>query len=344
MELGYIDNNEQRIHINLWVTRECNFACKYCYEDGIKEAAFLTESKADQIIEFIEKLCIQENKKTVWLTFHGGEPMLNTPIIKYVVDKFRDSKVVSKMFTSMTTNCSIYDESILDYLCELTVSIDGTKAAHDRNRVTKTGAGTYDNSIKNALKYLEKHNMVRLRTVVTPNNVSDVSDGVKELLDYGFRTIIPAIDYFDSSWKDEDFDVYYQEILKIKEYITEKNIYDANVSVTNPQIEVRGICQVGCDGYQIDCHGDIYSCTYVVGRKEFCIGNVETGFDQNVIDSINHLCHKNVDACSDCSYYKYCTTSKCLLLNKLLTGDFYSPSPVVCADENIALRIREANE
>lgn len=340
MELGNIHVGEEFIVVNLWVTLECNYECKYCYEKGKKEYCYLDKAKADEVIEFVHNQCIKEKRNILWINFHGGEPMLNSSIIKYVVDSIREKDIVTKLYTSMTTNCSIYDESIVDYICELTVSIDGTKEAHDRNRVTQNGNATYDRSIKNALKYLHRHPHIRLRTVVTPNNVGDVFEGVKQLLDMGFRTIIPGIDYFDSSWEEKDFETLYEQVEKIRLYIEEHRIRDAYIGILEKKIHELGVCEVGCDGYQIDSDGKLYPCSYVVRDMDFCIGDVKNGFDENKILQINSLNRRKVEDCVGCANYKYCETPRCLLLNKQITGDYYTPSPVVCSFENLLLRVR----
>ena len=339
MELGRLSVDEEFILVNLWVTLECNYECKYCYEKGKKEFSYIDKAKAEQIIDFIHKQCINENKDNIWINFHGGEPMLNSNIIKYIIDSIREKNIVTKMYTSLTTNCSIYDETIIGYICELTVSIDGTRTAHDRNRVTKSGAATYERSIKNALRYLHNHPNIRVRTVVTPNNVAEVYEGIKQLLDMGFRNIVPGVDYFDNTWEYKDFDTLYEQIKMIKKYINQYKICDAHIGILDDKIHELGVCYAGCDGYQIDTDGRLYPCSYVVRDSEFCIGDVENGFDENKIVEINSINKKKVGDCVGCENYKYCETPRCLLLNKQLTGDFYSPSPVVCAYENLLLRV-----
>lgn len=331
---------EKVISINLWVTSACNFLCSYCYEGDKKSDVFLDEKSADKIVDFIHKQCLEKGVKTLGLCFHGGEPMLNAHVIKYVVDLIRSANIIEKLFTAVTTNCYFYDETITDYISEFTVSIDGTRKAHDINRVDKGGNPTYDRCIVNAKKYLEKDPSVRLRMVVTPNNVKYLFEGVKELIEIGFKLIVPGLDHYSDLWTDALMETYYEQMVKIREYLRENMLIDVKVAGLNVKITEKEACRVGCDGYQIDADGKIYSCVFVVREPYYCIGDIENGFDEEKIAELNRIGEKKVEECKGCGNYRYCVTNRCLLLNKQLTGDYYTPSPVICAEENVKLRLK----
>lgn len=326
--------------INLWVTSECNYNCTYCYEGGKKQHAYLDKAGADKIIDFVHKQYIDENKSVLWMNFHGGEPMLNSEIIKYVIDSIGAKGIVKQMLTTMTTNCYTYDESIVDYICQLSVSIDGCKCSHDLNRLDKGGNPTYERSIVNARKYLEKKPDVRLRMVVTPNNVLYLYEGVKELLDMGFRLIVPGVDYYAKDWTDELFDILYEQFVLIREYLNVNKITDATIGMLHDEPHRYSPCRFGCDGYQIDVDGRVYPCTYVVREPEYCVGSIDAGFDEKKISEINRISCKGVEECAGCGSYHYCTTNRCLILNKQLTGSYYTASPVVCGNQNVFLRLK----
>lgn len=145
----------------------------------------MDKDTADQVVRFIMELCKRRNKRTVWINFHGGEPLLNKQVIMYILQLLKEVRDPLKIYTSMTTNCSIFDNEICYGINELTVSIDGTKLSHDKNRKHKDGTGTYEKSINNALLYLKEKKEIRLRMVVTANNVNRLFENVIHL--YKFR-------------------------------------------------------------------------------------------------------------------------------------------------------------
>ena len=75
----------------------------------------------------------------------------------------------------------------------------------------------------------------------------------------------------------------------IKKYINQYKICDAHIGILDDKIHELGVCYAGCDGYQIDTDGRLYPCSYVVRDSEFCIGDVENGFDENKIVEINSI-------------------------------------------------------
>lgn len=333
----YLSESDKVLFFNIWVTRYCNFSCRYCYESEDKPSAYLSESTADRTVDFILDMFRRDGYTALWINFHGGEPMLNTKLIKHIVEAICLQDI--RLYTSMTTNCSVWDDEICDYIQELTVSIDGLKETHDRNRIQHNGNGTYDNIIGNALKYLEKNGNVRLRMVVSPDTVTELAEGIKHLASLGFNEIIAGVDYFSDLWNEELFNELLNQYLIVKKWRELEGLDELRIGTLDEYPKERGRCEVGCDGYQVSVDGSIYPCTYVVDKKEFCIGDVFSGLDNEKIDEFNRINHHSTEACEGCGNYKYCISPRCLMLNYLLTGDYYTPSGVVCADENLKLQL-----
>ena len=60
---------------------DCNLACTYCYEDGMKGTHYMSSKTADLLIDFIKRNAL-EKRKHVHLDFYGGEPLLSVDLIK----------------------------------------------------------------------------------------------------------------------------------------------------------------------------------------------------------------------------------------------------------------------
>lgn len=340
----FITDNDKFFFANIWVTLYCNYCCKYCYETSDKPNMYMSTENADKVADYIIENCEKENDNAIWLNFHGGEPTLNTKVVKRILNRISERKPDIKLHTSLTTNCSIYDGELCDYISELSVSIDGVREAHDINRMTHDDRGTYDTSLKNALKYLENYGSdLRVRTVIAPNNVMYVYEGIKYLYELGFRIIVPGVDFFSEEWTDELFDLLYEQLAMVKNFSMSCEEGTIIGLIDDPIIK-KGKCYVGCDGTNISVDGKLYPCTYVVGEKEFCIGDVFTGVDNDIVDKINCINTKDVEVCNGCDHYDFCDSPRCLILNKKLTGDFYTPSAIVCAEENLKFKLRENNE
>jgi uncharacterized protein len=94
------------------------------------------------------------------VVLHGGEPLLlGFTKLEYLIFSLRDA-LPDECSISLQTNGILIDKKILD-LCSntrttISVSIDGPKTIHDKNRVGHTGKGTYD-QVLNGLNLLREH-------------------------------------------------------------------------------------------------------------------------------------------------------------------------------------------
>jgi uncharacterized protein len=129
----------------------CNIDCKYCYlPDRNSKAVVAPQTLRNLFSQVFASGWVQNCLSVVW---HAGEPMV-LPIAFYR-DAFatieslrpRDLSVVH----SFQTNGTLIDEAWCAFFTEakvnLGVSVDGPRHLHDRNRVTRSGRGTFDRAI-----------------------------------------------------------------------------------------------------------------------------------------------------------------------------------------------------
>lgn len=165
---------KNQLHLVIHVTRACNFRCVYCYMDF--EPVFLTEDTQQGIINYVRKNI--HKYQGVRVSWFGGEPLLGVDIIEHVSQELiAICKLYHKPYTaSMTTNGYGLTPEVLDRLthCRLknyTITIDGEKELHDRQRVLANGGPTFEQIISNLLyiKNNRKNCMFRisLRTNIT---------------------------------------------------------------------------------------------------------------------------------------------------------------------------------
>ena len=148
--------------LTLEVTDMCNLKCKYCgygyfYDDhderNNKKLSFL---KAKLIIDYLFDLWGSELNKSKnkinYISFYGGEPLLNIRLIKKIVQYINGkSNRPRKIKFSMTTNAYLLDLSIdflIEHGFELLLSVDGNKW-NNSYRVDKNDNSTYEKVIGN---------------------------------------------------------------------------------------------------------------------------------------------------------------------------------------------------
>ncbi|APC79153.1 TPA: radical SAM protein [Clostridium botulinum] len=331
------------MNVTIFFTRNCNMNCKYCYE-GSKYSKDISNSVLKQVIPFITKHMkkIKDNKLSI--VTHGGEPLMAYDKIKAFVKQTKE--VLPNVEFSMTTNCTILDDDILNFIIKeydnISVSIDGTREAHDLNRILKNKKGSYDIVIPNALKILRYRPDTIARMTVNSDNVKYLFQGVKELVQMGFSHIMPTPDEFDTNWDEKALEELHKQGKLISDYVA---IYSGNREldigfVDNATCKMKNSC---CDGgittITIDTDGKVYPCIIANGLEKFCLGDVFKGIDGNKMKQVHLQDQQSILECLGCKRYDYCTTTRCKIINKIKTGNFNEASPITCNLENISVAL-----
>ncbi|MCK2095778.1 radical SAM/SPASM domain-containing protein [Thauera aromatica] len=130
-----------RVELQLLTTLKCNLKCTYC-SLGVGEvlgSQTHVEYSVDELAAFVDT---HLRGKEVYVTFYGGEPTLNLPMMLEVIQRFPHFRY------QLQTNGTLLDgvpEWALARLSNILVSIDGGEATTDGYR----GRGIYRQVLKN---------------------------------------------------------------------------------------------------------------------------------------------------------------------------------------------------
>ncbi|WP_307353585.1 radical SAM/SPASM domain-containing protein [Paenibacillus polymyxa] len=329
------------MNFTYWVTENCNLSCKYCYVN--KAPKTMDQKTATKAIEFTQEMLSTtsiNNKDKVRISLHGGEPLLNYPIIQYFVEELKQRIPVPITFM-MTTNGTIHDVNILDYVLKnikLTVSLDGQQESHDLNRVYKNGNGSF-NKVIETLDYIKtQSDFFRVRMTVTSNNVACFAENYMYLSERGYPNVTFALDESDMDWNKELMKVYQKNLEEIFSYMVNRDFNKAQYFLYNFKNEYfrpRGNCD-GCHtSFHISSTGDIYPCILAVGHEEFIMGDVVSGIIEQRLSDLDIINQTDKGICTSCAMYNNCRTKMCKIINKIQTESYYQSSPVFCATQRI---------
>lgn len=146
--------------ITLEVNQICNLRCDYCYL-GEKTNQKMTEETAHKGLEIAFLNVEKHRDRRLWVDFVGGEAFLSFQLLQNLVEYIeREAKKRNVTVSySVTTNGTIIDKSILDWLAKyrfhLKLSIDGNKETHDRNRKISSNMGSYQSIMENMCYFKE---------------------------------------------------------------------------------------------------------------------------------------------------------------------------------------------
>lgn len=324
-----------------WVTTNCNLNCKYCYEGENKINKIMTKDIVDKSIEFIINKYFNDKEKLI-ISLHGGEPLLEFNIIKYIVHEFKKKLKTKDVRFTITTNGTILNEEILEFIIseipDITFSIDGTSKTQNKMRPFLDGRGSHNMVIKNAKVLNSRLSNMRIRMTFDSSTVSNLYNDVKFLVNEGFKCIVPAPNLFDKRWNDNHMKILEKQIIQIKEYIK----YKENVVVSiieKPNYIRKSPCTGGINSIHIYPDGMLYPCILSAGDKRFCIGNIVSGIDKKNNNRLLSYSQEINTECLGCSLYNYCNATRCKIINKLITDNYNKAPEMHCALENLIYKV-----
>jgi uncharacterized protein len=149
------------------VTDACNLRCKYCgygdlyghYDERIDQN--LSLKRATNLLEYLINLWDSNHsssyKKNTYISFYGGEPLLNMPFIKEVVSWINSKELPNCHFIfTMTTNAMLLKKNI-DFLVKndfhILISLDGNEENHSY-RMDHSGNNSFNRVYEN-IRYVK---------------------------------------------------------------------------------------------------------------------------------------------------------------------------------------------
>lgn len=319
------------------VTQQCNLRCKYCCYSGEyskrrqHNVAEISMEDLKSCIEFITRHCGDIPK--IFVCFYGGEALLCKDKIEWFIQNLKDKLPYNEMEFSISTNGLLLSESVMDWICEeddiyLTITIDGSKAMHDKNRVTSSGQGSFESIYGNLKLFSEKYPTLykdRVRFISTVKSIEDLIPLNKFWMEdrllksnrpQHISSIIPNFEKGESVSTDkEKFERVYELgmscIREGKENILTDEIYNLikpikwrsykryeSVNKITTCINSPSMCFISATG-------DLFACERFC--TDFKIGTLKNGIDRSLCENINkqYLQRKNT-YCSKCWARRLC--------------------------------------
>lgn len=335
-------------HLNnliLQITQQCNLRCKYCVYSGSYLGRIHTEKNmslevAKKSIDFFLEHTI--DSKVVSMAFYGGEPLLRFDFIKELIDYAKNKFVSKKIIFVITSNGTLLNEDIIKFFEEnnvlLTISLDGDKRMHDKNRVfADSNKGTFDVITRKIedlrKKYPEYFSTVRFNVVldqresfnctsnfflnyeaakngiVSPSSINDnykinkisESEQFSEEYDYEkFKLLLSKIGAISG----DDISVLIQpEFISIMEKLNNRSY--SPLSSTNHH---SGPCIPGVQKLFITADGKFYPCERVNEESYVMnIGHIDDGFYENKILELMNIGKLTEVECTKCWAFRFCT-------------------------------------
>ncbi len=326
--LKYNDGNIVKA-MCLHVAHDCNLKCEYCFasQGNFKgERSMMSLETGKKSLLYLAKN--SGNRRNLEVDFFGGEPLMNFQTVMDLVEYGRgiENEYNKNFRFTITTNGVLLDDDKIDYINEnmdnVVLSLDGRKDVNDAMRLTVSGDGSYDVILPKIKKMVEKRGDkdYYVRGTFTSKNL-DFSKDALNFYKEGFKKIsiepVVAPEEMDYAIREEHLDTILKEYEDFsKDYIKlthEDNDFmffhfmiDLN---QGPCAVKRAVgCGAGSEYLAVTPEGELYPCHQFVGEKEFLLGTLDTGIENEELrDRFKIANVYNKGECRNCWARFYCS-------------------------------------
>lgn len=337
------------IEITLIMTERCNLRCTYCYQKAFTSAAMPAATAVAAL-----RSAAAHGAESLALTFFGGEPLLQRPALFEVLHEARELERTLGIPVSakVSTNGLLLDEAFIEEAHRLglfvSLSIDGTRAAHDLGRRTPSGGGSFD-AADRALGLLGAAGRpFATYSVITPGNVACFAESVRYLWDRGARIIVNTTDY-TAAWDEESLremrrqykitGKFYRRLLERKEAF-HLEPFDSRISQRTRAGEYRR-CQPGLHQVVVAPDGVLYGCIEYYHRRLEPLGAAPHWVDPARVRSLARSRRGEPAECGACGIRDRCNNA-CSCVNLRGTGRPNQPPASLCLTEQETVRTVDA--
>lgn len=316
--------------------KRCNLQCAYCFAhygsfaSKIIQSDFMSLECYKKTIEYLEK------KHTCGigsLSFFGGEPLLQFPVIKEFITGYYEELEKVGVFrpeVDISTNGTLITEEMAQFFREydikVALSLDGPKDLNDMGRKFKKVEFSVADSVKKAIELLEKYQVkYHLQMVIHKGHLEQYESGMAiEWLREFERPNCKSVAISPVVTDDPRFKIQGKKMLNNLECFAKDltNNYIDQMVKPDPRIlsleMIAPLLHIVKNTYHEDCHagynlavetnGDIYPCQMFIGNDEYLLGNVfEERFDDERARNLLGVKRQDCGECKKCIAKGVCT-------------------------------------
>ncbi|AKV10061.1 quinohemoprotein amine dehydrogenase [Pseudomonas fluorescens NCIMB 11764] len=338
--------------IILNVNTGCNLSCTYCYKEDLAIPSKGQKMNFDTARKSIELLLEQGgSREQLNVIFFGGEPLTNLKLIKEVVEytEKRCADMGIKADFSMTTNATLLNEQVVDYLDShrfgISISMDGPQAVHDRRRITVGGQGTYQVVAAKARMLLSRYRSkpvgVRVTLTAGHTDVVGIHEHLKNDLGFAEVGVAPAtsgpVTVFNLS--SQELREVFDSMMVLGRAYRDEALAGRNNGFSNMHQLMSDLyegrkkalpCGAGVGLLAVDNNGDLNLCHRFTGSDMPKFGNVDDGIEKEKLGKfLEAATDRSNKGCSTCRIRNLCAGG-CYHESYAHFGDPLSPTYHYC--------------
>ena len=296
----------------------CNARCSYCFEKNTNKKRMDTNTE-NAMVKFITSIMEEFNVQRIAIAWFGGEPLLEKKLIRRVSHKLIAKVGENNYNASITTNGSLIDENTIELFNECKISsvqitLDGVEEQYNRiKNYINPDKFNYQTVIKNIERCCKNGIFVTIRLNISKENYNDVRLVLAELgnkfCEYRKKMHVYV---FPIMGNKNDSSLYSYDSPELKEAMGEiyKQLFELGYKTSYKSLGFK-VRPVHCSAfryhsYSIDPDGNIFRCEHHLGQKEWAVGNVFNGVDENSPKFKYWINSKISKKCENCKILPMC--------------------------------------
>jgi len=285
----------------------CNLACSYCYVAAHHNASMPS-------LDNLKKVCLFLNSiDFMGLHIEGGEPFINKENVDCILETLKPTDETYFITNGMFLNEEYIKGCLAHGFRKFTISIDGTKSAHETHR----GTG-FDLIIENIKEIVKFDILTSISTVLSKESIQELVFLVDLLLPLGIQEfrLGDIVQVGRGAIRNESFilsEFDYKLLLGVLDTLINRRV---KISLSLNPLRVPHFFEEGIEGlgfeikkygcsaaksqFCIDGFGNIYPCYNILGIPSKEVINI---FEHNITPETVLASIANSDIKKKCPYY-----------------------------------------
>ncbi len=311
------------------VNTGCNLGCTYCYKEDLQTPSRGERMDFPVASRSVDLLLQQaQTRDSVSIVFFGGEPLTNMPLIRQVVAyaERRCGEVGKRIEFSLTTNATLLTPELIDFFethrFGISISMDGPKVIHDRNRRSVGGKGTYDVVARKSRILLERYRAkpvgARVTLTAGTTEVEDIHAHLRGELGFHEVGYAPVTSSSNAAHalSTEDLRRVHAGFERLGEQYLRCAIRGSNSGFSNMHQLMTDLhegrrkslpCGAGVGLLAVDRQGGLNLCHRFTGSEMPLFGTVDGGIDSSRLSAfLGRATDRNGTHCASCRIRNLC--------------------------------------
>jgi uncharacterized protein len=295
---------------------DCNLACGYCFEEGVRGKREMSPEIADLLVALAEREHLAKGRK-VSIDFYGGEPLLSLDLIRSIASRLKaSSELYGLPFEFyLVTNGALFTRPVARELKELgmraaKVTLDGPREVHDRSRPFVSGKGSFDIIMGNILNCLDIVD-IQIGGNFTQESYREFPRLLDHFLNLGIapekldtvqfspvtgRVARGSVPDYPSACSCTDEVWLAEAAVYLREEILKRGFPTPKPGPAGCMVELENDIVVNVDGA-------VYRCPAFIGRDGFAVGSLQNGIGDCPVYGPDIWKNKE---CLDCPWLPQC--------------------------------------